>query len=460
MSKSKMVNMYKMSRHDRRRSMFLANVSSIGGIVAITCGAGNILSLAAIKLGAGEMFLGIFSFVSIAPFLLCLLTMSTIETSGKIKLLVLWFFVAAIFMVPFLFLPIIAGWWPAWACLALLAASNALRNGSIALGSTGWFPLLQDIVPRRYTGRFFARIRTSWQTANLVCLIAAAFILGSQPSWMRFEILFVLALLGQIVMALPVTGMVEKPLIADSIPTISIYERITEFLEQKTLRHYTFYIIAYMFAVSALEPFKIKLLTDFGYSYGFILAATAMVGVGAVISLRFWGTLADKFGNRAIFGMSHVGMLVSTGAWIFVGKSSTAGMALVLSLYLFWSAFNCGNLLAQTNYMLREVPPHKQNYMNFILLAQRLATAVAPLAAGLFLNFTGGLQINIKNVVHISDYDILFVANAIAFIIPHMMRKPLKAKTDLPTSQVINIVTRPILDTIMYTMWPVKTSKK
>lgn len=451
-----MVDKYKISRHDRRRSMFLAVVVSIGSIIAVTCGAGNILSLAAIKLGASEMFLGIFSFVSISPFVLTLLTMSAIETTGKIKIIFMGYFAAAIVMVPFLFLPLAAKWWPAWACLVLLAVSNAMRNGATALGSTGWFPLLQDIVPQRYTGRFFARVRTSWQTANLICLIAAALILGSQPSWLRFEILFVLALLGQIMMAVPVMWMVEKPLTADGVATISIYERIKEFLRQKTLRRYTLYLIAYMFASTALEPFKIKLLTDFGYSYGFILAATAMVGFGAVISLRFWGTLADKFGNRAIFSISHVGMLLSTGAWVFVGKSSTAGMVMVLLLYLFWSIFNSGNMLAQTNYMLRAVPSHKQNYMNFILLAQRMATAVAPLAAGLFLHFAGAWFFNIRDIVRITGYDILFTVNAVAFIIPHMMRKSLKSKTDMPTSHVLTLVARPILDTILYTFRPVK----
>jgi len=460
MSVLKIINKYKMSRHDRRRSMFLAIVVSIGSIIAATCGAGNILSLAAIKLGAGEMFLGFFNFVSIAPFVLALLTMSKIETSGKIRVLVVWWSLSAICMIPFLFLPLAAEWWPGWICLTLLAISNALRNGATALGSTGWFPLLQDIVPRRYTGRFFARLRTNWQTANLICLIAAAFILGSHPGWGRFEILFALALAGQIVTVLPLLGIVEKKPRKDEAAEVSIYKRIVEFLEQKVLRNYTIYVIFYMLAAGAMEPFNIKLLSDLGYSYGFILAATAMVGFGAVISLRFWGTMADNFGNRAIFSISHVGMLLSTAAWLFVGKSSTAGMTLVTLLYLCWSVFNSGNTLAQTNYMLRAVPSHKQNYMNFIVLAQRMATAVAPLAAGLFLNFSGGLHFNIRNAVHIDGYDILFAVNAIAFVIPHLMRSHLRAETDLPTSHVLTLVARPILDTIVYAFRPIKPRQK
>ncbi len=450
----------KISRRDRRRSMMMATIASVGSIVAATCGAGNIMSLAAIKLGAGEMFLGVFNFVSIVPFVFSLCTMSTIEISGKTKTMKLWWSLTGVCMVPLLFLPWVAGIWPAWACLTLLAVSNALRNGTTAVGSTGWFPLLQDIVPRRYTGRFFARLRTSWQTASLICLIAAALILGSRPGWGRFEILFVLALFGQIATVLPVFYMVEKIPNPDHIVRISIYERIVEFLGQKTLRIYMFYVVMYVFAATAMEPFKVKLLSDLGYSYGFILAGTAMVGVGAVISLRFWGKMADKFGNRAIFSISHVGMMLSTGAWILLGAPSTAGKILTMLLYLCWSIFNSGNTLAQTNFMLRIVPPSKQNYMNFIILAQRIATAVAPFAAGLFLNFSGRLNLNIRNTIHINSYDILFTINALAFVIPHLMRSHLRAEKDLPTSDVINLIVRPVLDPIMGVFRPVRSNGK
>jgi len=110
--------------------------------------------------------------------------------------------------------------------------------------------------------------------------------------------------------------------------------------------------------------------------------------------------------------------------------------------------------------MLRTVPSHKQNYMNFIVLAQRMATAVAPLAAGAVLNFTGSLHFNIRNTVHFDHYDMLFVLNAIAFVIPHMMRSRLRVETDLPTSHVLTLVARPILDTIVYAFRPIKPRQK
>jgi len=459
MAKQKCIDKDKLSRHERRHSMFIAIVVSVASIVALTCGAGNVLSLAAIKLGATEVYLGIFNFVSIAPFVLALFTMSTIETSGKIRILFLGYSLAAVFTIPFLFLPLTVRLWPAWASLILLAGTNALRNGATALGSTGWFPLLQDIVPRRYTGRFFAKLRTSWQTANLICLIVSALILGSNPGWLQFEILFTFALIGQIITALPIIRMTEKPPMDDAV-VVPIYDRIVEFLKQNNLRHYTLYVITYIVAANAMEPFKVKLLSDMGYSYGYILAATAMVGFGAVISLRFWGTIADKFGNRSIFSISHIGMLVTTAGWLFVQKASVFMMSYVMLLYLCWSIFNSGNTLAQTNYMLRAVPPNKQNYMNLILLGQRIALAVAPLLAGLFLHLSNDFYFEIPVNIKIGNYDIFFVINSLAFLIPHIMREPLRSKNDLPTSNVVTLLSRPILDTIVYPFWPIKSDKK
>ena len=429
-----------MSRIDRRRNMTLAILVAIGTVVSGTFGAGNVLSLAAIKVGAGNIFLGVLSFASIAPFALSLLTMATIEKTGKIKTLWIWYSVAAVFTALFLLFPLAAELWPVWASLMLLAITSALRNSATALGSTGWFPLLQDMVPRQYTGRFFARLRTSWQTANIICLVAAAIILSGEPSWRRFQVLFVLALIGQIIAVLPFLKMTENSPVPINTQTLSIYHRLRDFLAQKEMRYYTLYSIAYMLAATAVEPFKIKLLTELGYSYGFVLAATAMVGLGAVLSLRFWGILADRFGNRSIFSTSQIGMVLCTAVWIFVSPPSMINRAVVLGLYLFWSVFNSGTMLAHTNYMFRVVPPNSQNYMNFITLAQRLSAATAPLAAGFFLHLVGSKYIGFTEMLSLDSYDLLFLLNAAAFIIPFHMRKRLKAKSDVPTTDVIALV--------------------
>ena len=180
-------------------------------VVAASCLAGNVLTLVSLKLGAQELFLGVLSFLAFAPGFCSVFTMSAIERIGKRRVLLLWHSVAVIFVVPFLLLPILAQRWPAKACLALILIATSLRTSSDAMGATGWFPLLQDVVPSEITGRFFARMRTYWQSAGLVTMIFAAWLLWDKPQWWKFEVLFAIAMIGYLVRIVALAPMVEKP---------------------------------------------------------------------------------------------------------------------------------------------------------------------------------------------------------------------------------------------------------
>ncbi len=424
--------------------MVLAITASVGSILASNFTAGNILSLVVLKLGAQAGFLGILSFASLAPGFFCLFTLSLVDKMAKKRLLFPGYFLSAVFAVPLLFLPFTAAVWPLWANLALITVSILLRNASTGLSSAGWFPLLQDIVPTRYVGRFFARLRTSWQSASLLSLIASAVIIGDDPTWMRFEILFVLGLISELFKSLPVLGITERPMESNNGPGSSIPASIIEFIRFGPLGRYNIYVFLIAFASNAVEPFKVAMLSDLGYSAGFILAATAMVGTGAVISLGLWGKIADRYGNRAIFSITPLGMILTTIGWLFVGKSGILGMIYVMLLYLAFSIFSSGNGIAQTNYMLRAVPKNKQNFLTLILLVQRIGLAVSPLVSAAFLS--NAQRLNLFNERF--RYDILFVFTSLVLAGSYLIRKSLKAQTDMPTNQVVFIMAKPLYDII------------
>ena len=52
------------------------------------------------------------------------------------------------------------------------------------------------IVPKEITGKFFARLRTWWQSANLVFLLVTAYFFGKDPAWWKFEVVFVAAFIA------------------------------------------------------------------------------------------------------------------------------------------------------------------------------------------------------------------------------------------------------------------------
>lgn len=431
-----------MTPIQRRRSMTYANVVAIHILIGATCLSLNILTLVALKLGATEVFLGILSFAIVGTYICRVFTMAAIEKHGKRKILFFWKTIATVSIILFVCLPLLTGYISEKASLALLLTATILYAIANALGDTGWMPLLQDVVPNQITGRFFANIRTLWQTSSLITLLLIAWLLGKTPEWWKFEIVFITAFIASIIGTLSILGMTENPLPSVKLPKISIYKRFREVLLETKLRFLVLYITSYWLAAAIAEPFKIKFLKDIGYSYGFILAAVAMLNLGAIFSLRFWGKLADRFGNHSIFSISHIGIAICTVFWIFVAKN-TFGAIFILMLFFFWSVFNSGNGIAQTRYILHIIPADKQNQINIMNIIANLSMGISPLLAGLFLYLTKDLNFGIA-AKRLSNYHILFIISAMLFILPHLMRRKLKLHKDRPTTELIAFVTRPL----------------
>jgi MFS family permease len=354
---------------------------------------------------------------------------------------------AAVFIVPLLLLPWAAGAWSVKASLGLFFVATFLRSASNALGGVAWFPILQDIIPKRITGKFFARLRISWQIAWLLSLFAiAAFLRQADPRWWRFEVIFVVAIIMYALRVCAFARMEEKMTTVEPGSSPGIFQRFKVILTNRELRIFLLYIMFYICAHAMVKPFQVKLLKDFGYSDGFILAATGVGSLGAVVSLRFWGRLADKFGNRSVFTLSHVGMVITNILWILVSPS-TFGMYLVFVLFFVNWVFNSGNSIAQTRYMMHTVPADKQYLLSIVHMVWGLSAASGPLIGGWFLSKTENLRFE-SGAVSLNNYHILFIVSGLLFIIPHLLRKKLRTTDETSTVKVLTIITRPIWDVI------------
>jgi len=431
-----------MSKRQRRRSITFAMLGAISAVTGGCCVGGNVLNLAVLKLGASEVYLGVLGFVTMGSWCFRVFTMSAIERVGKRRVMLLWYWVVLLFILPFVFIPYLAELWPAWACLALLLVASLGRNITYALGNTGWFPLLQDVVPRQITGRFFANMRTGWQTASLITILVCAFFLGRNSEWWKFQIIFIFGFLAYLLRAFSIIPLAENPPRKGRGKRPSIAARFREAFGVAEMRILIFYIVSYILAATMTEPFKIKLLRDLGYTYRFILSATAMIGAGAIISLRPWGKLADRFGNRFIFTISHIGLFLCSLCWILVGYN-TPSRVLAFVLFFLWSLFHSGNGIAQTRYIMHAVPASRQNYITIINVFLSLAAGLAPLLGGLFLATSRGVSIG-AGPGGFNNYDLLFIIAALLFIVPHRLRTKLQVEHEKPTMQVIAIVTRPL----------------
>jgi|GEM_PF-1509483 len=439
--------LWRPTKAQRKRTIKLAITSTIISTVAGTCIGNNIVTLLAVDLGAGPVFIGFLTFAAAFPTVFRAFTMSTMERVGKKRLLVFWTTIGTFFMVPMLLVPLLA-----WhneryfvVCLWIILVSSAIRYTLFALGDTGWFPILQDFVPRSITGRFFASMRTSWQTALLVATLAVAwFLKGQERAFWKFEIVFAIALALHVLKIFTFIPMVERPPHPPRTLSPSILARLRDAWHDSAMRSYLMYLMTYTFAMSVTGQFRLMMLKEEAkYSNSFIMFTTSLAPLGAILALRVWGRIADRFGNRAILSITNVGMIISCCAWVFV-HNSILGMILTAVLFFVMSVFGSGQGIAQTRYMMHVVPAEKQYYITVCNIAAGVVAGLAPLFGGFFLDWTSGIVFRTR-LVDFNNYNILFVLSAVLFMVPHLQRRQLSMAHETSTVEVIAFVTRPLL---------------
>jgi len=429
----------------RRRSIRAATLTAMLHTIGCTCLLGSALQLYCLSLGADDLYLGLLSFAIMAGAPFSLLGITLMRRFGKRRILVFWSgILPAVCMAFAAVLPLLGrfGWISsAWILYWLLAAA-ALRSITDSIGGAGWFPMLQDNVPSRITGKFFATLRTYWQSSVLVSLLLIAWFLGSEPAWWKFCVVFAIGEASFIVKIFFLKQLKEKPLPENSDTLPSPWGVLKRAVANPETRHFLGYILLYNIAAFMCLPFQVKYLKDLGYSAGFIVAATAMVSVGAILSLRFWGKLADRFGNRSIFSISHIGIVVALAGWVLVGNNAFSTV-LVFVLYAGWSIFQSANGIAQTRHMFQTVPETDQSNMVIINVFIFFSVAIAPLMSGLFLHLSadwhlesGGLSIN--------NYHMLFLLAAALVLIPHRVCRKFQNNVETSAAGVFVIVTRPL----------------
>ncbi len=435
---------HKIPHRLRKRSIFFAFISTLGAVIGANCVTGAVMNLATLKLTQDPVYLGVLNCFFFAPFALSVFTMKAIHVWGKRSILLFGYASSLLFIIPLMLLPWLIEIFSETFCLGLILFCSFFRNTGLALGFTGWFPILQDIIPARVIGRFFGNLRASWQTAWLAIMLFAAWFLGKDPPWWKFGVIFSIGFLGDLVRALAILPMVEGPRKSPDDPSIGPLRTFRDFFTDPSHVMLILYIIIYSIGSSIAEPFKVKMLKNFGYSEAYIIAANAMICVGAFVSLRFWGRLADRYGNRSVFSISHIGMIFVAILWLLVEKNMFSAV-LVFVLYFLLNVFNSGNGIAQTRYVMHNVSDKNPNYMNIVMVFTHLSWGVAPLLGGWFLSAADTLRVK-TGALTLDPYHILFLIAASMLVIPHFLRRAFKIRSDTPTSEVIALLTRPLLN--------------
>ncbi len=208
-----------------------------------------------------------------------------------------------------------------------LIVSLAIYQGMAAIGGCAWNSWMRDLVPASQFGRFFGR-RTTATTAVAIALALVGSVLID--TWKKhvpdhaatgYSILFTLsALIGFLGVYLlritPDRPMVPVEKAAHPIALLSAPLRDANF------RRLLFFLSSWNFAVNLAAPFfAIYMLKTLNYSLTSILGLTIVSQLSNLAALGLWGTLIDRFSNKAVLSIASPLFLLCILAWTFTGLS-------------------------------------------------------------------------------------------------------------------------------------------
>lgn len=322
-----------------------------------------------------------------------------------------------------------------WAFAALLPALDAGRNALFmamlllatfanSVAAVAWSSAISEVVPERLGGRYFARrnlIFGAWTL--LAVLVVGQIVEWHHDSLLAFCVVFCLAGLSRLLGLFFLTRMkFPKPVTqirsrGIALPDLSLVLRDRNYVWLMA------FIGLWGLLLNAAMPFyTVYLVDELSLGIGTVVKLTTLASLGGLVTLKGWGRLCERFGNRPVL---QVAALLWAGTamvmWACAGRNWLP--SLILGYFVVGSA-TAGFQLVQFNLMVRLAPAAlRPAYVAVFLAATSLLTAIGPVLGGAVLKALPR-QLGHLAGKTILSYHALFVLAALGcLLITHLIER-------------------------------------
>jgi MFS family permease len=278
------------------------------------------------------------------------------------------------------------------ALIGFLAVHQAMG----AIGGCAWNSWMRDLVPNTDYGRFFGR-RTAATTALATTLAIIGGVVvdqwkshfSAEPA-LAYSCLFVLsALIGLYgVYLLSITPDVAMPPVEKRTHPVAM---LSAPFHDVNFRRLIIFLSAWSFASNLAAPFfTVYMLRSLDYPMARVLVLTIASQLSNLASLSIWGTLIDRFSNKAVLGISAPLFLFCTLAWTFTGLPWASAMTfqILFVIHMLMGISTAGVALASNNIVLKLSPRGQATaFLAANSVVSSAFAAVAPIVGGLCADF-------------------------------------------------------------------------
>jgi len=266
-----------------------------------------------------------------------------------------------------------------------------------AIGDTAFFPWLQEFVPERVLGKYFAVNSVSSTLANFVALTAASRAIAASDSMSTFlGIIAVGVLCGvlSIVAAFFIPGGAPLP---SAEPRRGRGEgKAAPLRDANFVRYLAGYSLVAL-GTAPLYAFLPLIAQDrLGLSASTVVLLQSVALFGGVLASYAWGRMADRRGGKAASVWIAGLYALAAGLWLVAPGDSPLITGIAFVLALLTGAISAGWSIASTRLLYAGVipPSQKAGYSALYLTWTGIVGGVGPLLAGRLLAVTGVIGVS------------------------------------------------------------------
>ncbi|MCA1030466.1 MFS transporter [Bacillus timonensis] len=268
-------------------------------------------------------------------------------------------FAARFFLFLMVFVPFITFMNQAWVLVVLIA----LMNFPNAIATLSWQSLIADIIPDHRRGQFFSERNRILTIVGMIITFVTGILLNMYPKEVAgpYQILFMIAFLFGTLEVAFLLKHIEKKRNTNPVRDKTDVRKIVKMLIRN--KPYVAYIgCAVIFNIGwqmAWPLFTIFQINDAKATAFWISLFTVANQISQIISYKWWGKFADRWGNSLMLFIAAVGM--ATAPFLTVLSTNLYYLTII---NLWTGVFVAGTVMLLFNQLLKVSP--EQNRTTFL----------------------------------------------------------------------------------------------
>ncbi|PWV49073.1 MFS transporter [Chitinophaga sp. S165] len=259
--------------------------------------------------------------------------------------------------------------------------------GSIA--GPSWNSWMKDLVPENMLGVYFSRRSRYNQILDVVLSIVLAVLLDyvkSRYPQYELRVYAIFFIIAGIVGTIGGYVLSKAPEPQSYLSNANILALFHQPLKDKNFGRLLTFNCAWVFALNLATPFfTVFMMKALGLPISYIIILSIISQLSSIMTIRIWGTFADRYSNKSIIALSAPIYIVCIIAWCFVGMYSSMyiNLTLLVLIHIFTGISTAGINLSLTNIGLKLAPREDAIvYLSLKNIVTAFFSSLGPLVGG------------------------------------------------------------------------------